>query len=62
MSDSAHMVALRSQAYYFTGIIYPKVIIISEGYKGTLIAHCNNEYVSYVELNSKEDITGQNKA
>ena len=42
-SDSGHMIVLRDQVYYFTGLpkdlgsIYPQGIRATEGYKGTLM-------------------------
>ena len=62
------MVVLRDQAYCVTGlpndlrIIYPQVILTSEGYKGAFIDHCHGEHDSYRELNFKEDKTGWQKA
>ena len=56
-SESGHMIALRAQAYYVPGlpkdlrIIYPQGIRTSEGYKGTFIAHCNDEQDGYAEIN-----------
>ena len=67
-SESGRMIALRAQAYYVTGlpkdlrIISPKVILTSEGYKGTFIAHCHDEQDGYAELNLKEDKPGWQKA
>ena len=55
------MIALWDQAYYVPGlpkylrIISPQGIRTSEGYKGTFIAHCHDEYDSYAELNLKEE-------
>ena len=63
-SESGRMIALRDQAYYVPGlpkdlrIISPQGILISEGYKGTFIAHCNDEQDIYAELNLKEDKPG----
>ena len=62
------MIALRTQAYYVSGltkdfcIISPKGIQKSEGYKGTFIAHCHNELDGYTELNLKEENPGWKKA
>ena len=36
-------------------IIYPQGIHTSEGYKGTFLAHCQDEQDGYTELNLKED-------
>ena len=61
------MIALQDQEYYVPGlpnylcIISSKVICISEGYKGTLIAHCHDENDSYAENNLKGDKTGWKK-
>ena len=63
-SESGRMIALRDQAYYVPGlpkylrIISPQGIRTPEGYKGTLIAHCNDEQDGYDELNLKEDKPG----
>ena len=61
------MIEIWDQAYYFTGlpkdlrIIYPQGINTSEGYKGTVIAHCHYDNDSYAELNLKEDSPGWQK-
>ena len=58
------MILLQAQAYYVPGlpknlhIISPQVILTSEGYKVTFIAHCNDDHDSYAELNLKEDNPG----
>ena len=63
-SESGRMIALRSQAYYVTGlpkdlrIISPQGICTSEVYMGNFISHCHDEYDSYGELNLKEDKPG----
>ena len=55
------MIALQDQAYHVHGLQKYFHIISSqcnrktEGYKGTLIAHCRDEHDSYAELNLKED-------
>ena len=62
------MIALRAQAYYVPGlpkdlhIISPQGIHTQEGYKGTFIAHFNDEQDGYAELNLKEDKPGWQKA
>ena len=67
-SESGRMIALQDQAYYVSGlpnyflIISPQGIRTSEGYKGTFIAHCNDEQYGYAELNLKEDKPGWQKA
>ena len=58
------MIALWDQACYVPGlpkdfhIIYPQVILTSEGYKGTFIAHFHDENDGYTEINLKEDELG----
>ena len=60
-SERGRMIVLRDQEYYvprlpkYFCIIYPKIICISEGYKGNSISHCSDKHDSYVELNLKED-------
>ena len=55
--ESGRMIALRAQAYYVTVlpndlfIIPPQGICTSEGYKGTFLAHFNDEHGGYAELN-----------
>ena len=62
------MLALRAQEYYVPGIPkdlrinYPQGIHTSEGYKGTFIAHCNDEQDGYAEINLKEDKPGWQNA
>ena len=61
------MIVLQAQAYYITGlpkdlrIIYPQGIHTSEGYKGNLIAHCNDKNDGYAEINLKGDMPGWQK-
>ena len=43
-------------------INYPQGTCISEGYKGTLIAHCNGDNYSYAYVKLKEDKPGCKKA
>ena len=62
------MIALQDQAYYVPGlpkdlcIIYPQGICTSEVYKGTFIAHFNDEQDGYEELILKEDKPDWQKA
>ena len=43
-------------------IIFPQSICTSEGYKGTLIAHCHDDHDGYAELNFKEENPGLQEA
>ena len=67
-SEIGRMIALRDQAYYVPGlpkdlrIISPQGIQISEGYKGTFIAHFHDEQDGYAELKLKKDKPGWQKA
>ena len=60
-SESGRMISLWDHSYYVPGlpkdlrIIYPQILRTPEGYKGTCIAHCNDENDSYAENNLKED-------
>ena len=62
------MIKIRDQEYYVPGlpkdlrIIYPQVIWTLEGYKGTFIAHFNDEHDSYAELNFEGDKPGWQKS
>ena len=61
------MIALWDQTYYVPvlpkdlRIISPQVILASEVYKGTFIAHFHDEDYGYAELNLKEDKPGWQK-
>ena len=67
-SESGHKIALRYQAYSFTGlpkdlcIISPQGICTSEGYNDTFISHCRNEHYYYEELKLREENPGWYKA
>ena len=58
-SEIRLMIALRAQAYYVPGlpkdlrIISQQGIRTPEGYKGTFIAHCNDEQDDYADLTLK---------
>ena len=61
------MIALRDKVYYVPGlpkdlqIISPQVIQTPVRYKGTFIAHYNDENDGYTDLNLKEDKPGVQK-